>query len=442
MRAMLQTTTAVLALAAICSTALGQSAMPWQPNLETAQRLANQTNRLVLIHFWAPWCRPCMRLEHEVFSRRDGQGVGREFRHGETQRRRSAGHGAAVRRVEFAQRRDHHAVGTVGLPDPKPADRDTIRTTNEPGGRRTPFARAEAGASQDAKRGAARLLGCATTEHRRHARSLCFAPSRCGRQRHAAAATGQCGCCGKPNAGGWRSLRRVLPARANSQRGGAPPADNRVTPAQAYAAAGTTAAATQAAPVDPYAGPAQSQATAPPGAAAPPAYDPYAGPAADPYAAPQAAAAPPAANPYPAAPTTMPYHNPRAPSRASAGESQRECAASSGSSPSESLCRGGRHGGAGDCPDVISAAGQRPGDSARLSSVGDGRKLPGDADGTPSLGSGTSVVWRRSPRPYLFVSRSAGAGKVSRRSGPLQSGALGARSGDAGRQQSGRAWQA
>jgi thiol-disulfide isomerase/thioredoxin/YHS domain-containing protein len=42
--------------------------MPWQPNLEAAQQLAARTNRLVLIHFWAPWCQPCMRLEREVFS--------------------------------------------------------------------------------------------------------------------------------------------------------------------------------------------------------------------------------------------------------------------------------------------------------------------------------------------------------------------------------------
>lgn len=41
---------------------------PWQTNLETAQRLAAQTNRLVLIHFWAPRCRPCLRLEKEVLS--------------------------------------------------------------------------------------------------------------------------------------------------------------------------------------------------------------------------------------------------------------------------------------------------------------------------------------------------------------------------------------
>ncbi len=68
MRAMLRTTTVCLVLAA-CATALADNQMPWQPDLETAKRVAAQSNRLVLIHFWAPWCRPCMRMEQDVFSK-------------------------------------------------------------------------------------------------------------------------------------------------------------------------------------------------------------------------------------------------------------------------------------------------------------------------------------------------------------------------------------
>lgn len=61
-------------LAALCvlvatSFARAEDQMPWQVNVETAQQLAAKTNRLVVIHFWAPWCKPCMRLEKEVFSR-------------------------------------------------------------------------------------------------------------------------------------------------------------------------------------------------------------------------------------------------------------------------------------------------------------------------------------------------------------------------------------
>lgn len=69
MRAIFHTTTAVMLLALGIVSAGAQEPMPWQPNLEAAQRLAAQTNRLVLIHFWAPWCRPCMRMEQEVFSK-------------------------------------------------------------------------------------------------------------------------------------------------------------------------------------------------------------------------------------------------------------------------------------------------------------------------------------------------------------------------------------
>jgi protein disulfide-isomerase len=39
----------------------------WQTTLESAKRLASQTNQLVLIHFWAPYCTACRRMEQETF---------------------------------------------------------------------------------------------------------------------------------------------------------------------------------------------------------------------------------------------------------------------------------------------------------------------------------------------------------------------------------------
>ena len=66
---------AIVALA-LASPALAQDGLRWEDNLDAARRLAAQTNRLVLLHFTAPWCEPCQRLEQQVFSQ---PGFGREL---------------------------------------------------------------------------------------------------------------------------------------------------------------------------------------------------------------------------------------------------------------------------------------------------------------------------------------------------------------------------
>ena len=60
---------AAMVMAALAQVGHAQQGVAWQSDIATAQQMASQTNRLVLVHFWAPSCGPCMRLEQEVFSR-------------------------------------------------------------------------------------------------------------------------------------------------------------------------------------------------------------------------------------------------------------------------------------------------------------------------------------------------------------------------------------
>ncbi|HEX4128733.1 MAG TPA: thioredoxin family protein [Pirellulales bacterium] len=55
-------------------------ALEWQSDFAAAQKLAAQSNRLLLVHFGAPWCQPCMRLERQVFNQPGfGQGLETSF---------------------------------------------------------------------------------------------------------------------------------------------------------------------------------------------------------------------------------------------------------------------------------------------------------------------------------------------------------------------------
>ncbi len=59
----------LLAFLFLAAPARAADAVNWHASYEQAQALAAQSNRLVLVHFWAPWCDPCRRLDSEVFAR-------------------------------------------------------------------------------------------------------------------------------------------------------------------------------------------------------------------------------------------------------------------------------------------------------------------------------------------------------------------------------------
>lgn len=46
----------------------GADAVRWQPSLESAQHLAAQSGRMVLVHFYTDSCAPCAQLDRNVFS--------------------------------------------------------------------------------------------------------------------------------------------------------------------------------------------------------------------------------------------------------------------------------------------------------------------------------------------------------------------------------------
>src|SRR5262249_11003425 len=65
-------TALILSMVCFAGVASALAAAPtgilWQTDLEAAKRIAAQSNRLILVHFWSKSCPACVRLERDVFS--------------------------------------------------------------------------------------------------------------------------------------------------------------------------------------------------------------------------------------------------------------------------------------------------------------------------------------------------------------------------------------
>lgn len=59
---------AAFGLASIASSAWGQEQIPWVTDLRQARQMAEQQQRVVLLHFWSESCPPCRLLEQNVFN--------------------------------------------------------------------------------------------------------------------------------------------------------------------------------------------------------------------------------------------------------------------------------------------------------------------------------------------------------------------------------------
>lgn len=68
MRTLLNTALVALLLVSLGTSAGAQDRIPWVASLDQAQQIAQQQNRLVLVHFWGNNCPPCQRLERTVFN--------------------------------------------------------------------------------------------------------------------------------------------------------------------------------------------------------------------------------------------------------------------------------------------------------------------------------------------------------------------------------------
>jgi YHS domain-containing protein/thioredoxin-related protein len=68
---MLRRSLVTLCFTALLSAATGRAqdcTVAWQEDLEAAKQMAAAQNKILLVHFWGKFCRPCLNLDHFVFT--------------------------------------------------------------------------------------------------------------------------------------------------------------------------------------------------------------------------------------------------------------------------------------------------------------------------------------------------------------------------------------